>query len=88
MPNIKSAIKRTKTNEKKRLHRAAQKSAMRTTIKKFMVAVEQKDTEQAPALLRQATRSVDKAVSKGLIHKNAGARKKSQLHQKFQALNA
>lgn len=87
MANIKSAIKRTKTNEKKRLHRAAQKSAMRTMIKKFNLAVENEEKEKAAELLRQATRAVDKAVSKGLIHKNAGARKKSRLYQKFHVLN-
>lgn len=86
MANIKSAIKRAKTNEKRRLHRAAQKSAMRTAIKKYLAAVEQQDLEQATDLLKEATRKLDKAVTKGLIHKNTAARKKSRLTKKLQAL--
>jgi small subunit ribosomal protein S20 len=88
MANIKSAIKRAKTNEKRRAHRAAQKSAMRTSVKKFLVAVEQQDQEKAAQLLQEATRTLDKAVTKGLIHKNAAARKKSRLTKKLHALNA
>jgi small subunit ribosomal protein S20 len=87
MPNIKSAIKRTKTSEKRRMHRAAQKSAMRTSVKNFLAAVEQQDTEKAGALLREAKRKLDKAVTKGLLHKNAAARQKSRLDQKFNQLN-
>lgn len=87
MPNIQSAIKRTKTNEKRRQHRMAQKSAMRTSVKKFLAAVEQQETEQAATLLVQAKRKLDKGVTKGLIHKNAAARQKSRLDQKFNALN-
>lgn len=86
--NIKSAIKRAKTNEKKRRHRAAQKSAMRTAVKKFLAAVEQQDKEKAAELLKEATRKLDKAVTKGLIHKNAAARKKSRLTKKLQNLQA
>ncbi|MBA4493116.1 30S ribosomal protein S20 [Paenactinomyces guangxiensis] len=88
MANIKSAIKRAKTNEARRAHNAAQKSAMRTTLKKFLVAVDQQDKERASELLKEATRSLDKAVTKGLIHKNAAARKKSRLVKKLNALNA
>lgn len=87
MPNIKSAIKRTKTNEKRRLRRMSQKSAMRTSVKKFLAAVEQQEKEQAGTLLREAKRKLDKGVTKGLIHKNAAARQKSRLEQKFNALN-
>lgn len=88
MANIKSAIKRAKTNEKRRVHNAAQKSAMRTSVKKFLAAVEQQDQEKANVLLKEATRSLDKAVTKGLIHKNAAARKKSRLVKKLAGLNA
>ncbi|MFC4076761.1 30S ribosomal protein S20 [Salinithrix halophila] len=87
MPNIKSAIKRTKTNEKRRQHRIAQKSAMRTSVKRFLAAVEQKDQEQAGTLLRDAKKKLDKAATKGLLHKNAVARQKSRLEQKYNALN-
>ncbi|RAL25835.1 30S ribosomal protein S20 [Thermoflavimicrobium daqui] len=88
MANIKSAIKRAKTNEKRRAHRAAQKSAMRTAVKKFLQAVDNQNKEQAAELLKVANRTLDKAVTKGLIHKNAAARKKSRLTKKFQAFNA
>ena len=86
MANIKSAIKRAKTNEERRKRNASQKSAMRTAVKKFLTAVENQDKEQAQVLFSQAIRSLDKAVSKGLIHKNAAARKKSRLAKKFNAL--
>jgi small subunit ribosomal protein S20 len=86
MPNIKSAKKRAKTNEKRRRLRAAQKSAMRTAVKKFLVAVEQQDKEQALPLLREATKKLDEAVTKGLIHKNKAARQKSRLMKKWNAL--
>jgi small subunit ribosomal protein S20 len=88
MANIKSAIKRAKTNEKRRAHRASQKSAMRTAVKKFLQAVEAQDKAQAAELFKTASRTLDKAVTKGLIHKNAAARKKSRLSKKLQALNA
>ncbi|QKG84968.1 30S ribosomal protein S20 [Kroppenstedtia pulmonis] len=87
MPNIKSAIKRTKTNEKRRNQRMAQKSAMRTSVKKFLTAVEQQEKEQAAVLLREAKRKLDKAVTKSLIHKNAASRQKSLLDKKYQAMN-
>ncbi|MDR6225077.1 30S ribosomal protein S20 [Desmospora profundinema] len=87
MPNIKSAIKRTKTNEKRRQQRMTQKSAMRTSVKKFLTAVEQQEKEQATVLLVDAKRKLDKGVTKGLIHKNAAARKKSRLEQQLNALN-
>jgi small subunit ribosomal protein S20 len=86
LANIKSAIKRAKTNELHRVHRAAQKSSMRTALKHFLIAINKNDKEQATSLLQTATRTLDKAVTKGLIHKNAAARKKSRLTQKLQAL--
>lgn len=88
MANIKSAIKRAKTNEVRRARNAAQKSAMRTSLKKFITAVEAQNKEEAAVLLKEATRSLDKAVTKGIIHKNAAARKKSRLVNKYQALQA
>lgn len=88
LANIKSAIKRARTNQQKRAHRSAQKSAMRTAVKKYLAAIEAQDQEKAAALLKTATRKLDKAVTKGLIHKNAAARKKSRLTKKLQALQA
>lgn len=88
MPNIKSAIKRTKTNEVRRLRQASQKSALRTVVKQADQAVVGTDVEAAKAAFFAAQKKLDKAVSKGLIHKNAAARKKSRLAQKINALSA
>lgn len=82
MPNIKSAIKRVKTNEKNRAHNAAQKSALRTAVKSAEVAVKNNE-DTAAAAIQTASKKLDKAVSKGLIHKNAAARKKSRLAKKL-----
>lgn len=84
MPNIKSAIKRVKTTSTRTLRNAAQKSALRTSIKKYEAAVAANDAN-APALLKEACRKLDKAVSKGLVHKNTAARKKSRLTKKLNA---
>ncbi|WP_207368152.1 30S ribosomal protein S20 [Heyndrickxia coagulans] len=82
MPNIKSAIKRVKVNEKNYAQNRAAKSAMRTAVKKFEAAVENND-ENAKALLVDAVKRLDKAASKGLIHKNAASRQKSRLMKKL-----
>ncbi|MFJ7737906.1 30S ribosomal protein S20 [Lysinibacillus sp. NPDC097287] len=81
MPNIKSAIKRVKVNAKANAANTQAKSAMRTTVKKAENAVAEK-AENAQELLQAAYKSLDKAASKGLIHKNAAARKKSRLAKK------
>ncbi|MDQ0900272.1 MULTISPECIES: 30S ribosomal protein S20 [unclassified Paenibacillus] len=81
MPNIKSAIKRVKVSEKRRLRNASQKSALRTAVKAFETAV-------SPEALIIASKKLDKAASKGLIHKNAANRKKSRLAKRLNALTA
>ncbi|KOS61028.1 30S ribosomal protein S20 [Lysinibacillus agricola] len=81
MPNIKSAIKRVKVNEKANAANSQAKSAMRSTVKKAENAVAA-NAENAQDLLQAAYKSLDKAASKGLIHKNAAARKKSRLAKK------
>ncbi|AUS87595.1 30S ribosomal protein S20 [Lysinibacillus sp. HST-98] len=81
MPNIKSAIKRVKVNEKANIANSQAKSAMRTTVKKAENAVAA-NAENKQELLQAAFKSLDKAASKGLIHKNAAARKKSRLAKK------
>ena len=86
MPNIKSAIKRTKQSEKRRLHNASQKSALRTAVKAAEAAIAQNNVESAQQALLAATKKLDKAVTKGLIHKNAAARKKSRLAKKVNEL--
>ncbi|KYC64205.1 30S ribosomal protein S20 [Heyndrickxia coagulans] len=84
MPSIKSAIKRVKVNEKNYAQNRAAKSAMRTAVKKFEAAVENND-ENAKELLVDAVKRLDKAASKGLIHKNAASRQKSRLMKKLSA---
>ena len=81
MANIKSQIKRIKTNEKARLRNKAVKSSLKTSIRKFREAAAAGDTEKATVLLRQASRELDKAASKGVIHANAAANKKSAMAQ-------
>jgi small subunit ribosomal protein S20 len=88
MPNIKSAIKRVKTNDKRRALNASQKSALRTAVKTVDTALASNEVEAAKAALIVATKKLDKAVTKGLIHKNAAARKKSRLTKKLNALTA
>lgn len=81
MPNIKSAIKRVKKNETLNAQNAKAKSAMRTAVKKADTAALNND-ENAKELIKTAIQQVEKAASKGLIHKNAASRKKSQLMKK------
>ena len=81
MPNIKSAIKRVKINAKANEANSQAKSAMRTEVKKAEQAIAT-GAENAKELVIAASKSLDKAVSKGLIHKNAAARKKSRLAKK------
>lgn len=88
MANIKSAIKRAKTSEKRRAHNASMKSAMRTAIKKFEALVELKDVEKAREAFIIASKKLDKAASKGLIHKNAASRQKSRLAKKLNRIQA
>ena len=77
MPNIKSAIKRVKVTEKKNLRNRMVKSAMKTQLKKFETAV---SANEADAKILSATQgAVDKALAKGVIHKNAANRKKARL---------
>ncbi|MFJ3903499.1 30S ribosomal protein S20 [Streptomyces sp. NPDC090025] len=86
MANIKSQIKRNKTNEKARLRNKAVKSSLKTAIRKAREAVTAGDLEKATVAARAAARQLDKAVSKGVIHKNSAANKKSALAQKVASL--
>ena len=86
MANIKSQIKRIKTNEKARQRNKAVKSSLKTAIRKAREAVAAGDVEKATVLQRAAARELDKAVSKGVIHKNQAANKKSALASKVASL--
>jgi small subunit ribosomal protein S20 len=83
--NIKSQIKRNKQNEKRRLRNKAVKSSLKTAIRKFHAANAAGDTENATALMRDASRKLDKAVSKGVIHKNQAANRKSAIASQLNA---
>jgi small subunit ribosomal protein S20 len=86
--NIKSQIKRNKTNEKARLRNKAVKSSLKTAIRKAREAAEAGEHEKATVLAREAARKLDKAVSKGVIHKNQAANKKSALAHRVNTAKA
>ena len=79
MANIKQKKKRVLTNEKRRLRNKSIRSATRTEIRKFREAVESGDKAVAEAQLRVASRKLDKAVTKGVYHRNSAANKKSNM---------
>lgn len=86
MANIKSQKKRIKTNEKRRLRNKAYKSELKTLVRKTREAIAAGDAEVAESELRVAARKLDKAVSKGVIHKNQAANRKSKLAKQVAAL--
>jgi small subunit ribosomal protein S20 len=86
--NIKSQIKRNKQNEKRRLRNKSVKSSLKTAIRKFQAAAEAGDKETATALMRDASRKLDKAASKGVIHPNQAANRKSSISKRTQSLSA
>ena len=79
MANIKSQEKRNRSNERRRLRNKSVKSSLRTAVRKFREAAESGDKEKAAELLVATGRILDKAASKGVIHKNQAANKKSAL---------
>ncbi|MEZ2389629.1 30S ribosomal protein S20 [bacterium RCC_150] len=86
MANIKSQKKRILTNEKARLRNNAVKSELKTAIRAVGTAVESSDKDAAAKALVAASRKLDKAVSKGVIHKNNAANRKSAISKKVNAL--
>jgi len=88
MPNIKSAIKRTRVIEKKTLRNNMIKSSYKTAVKKFEQAIEAGNVEEATVLFTEATKKIDQACTKGVIVKNTAARKKSNLAKKLNAVKA
>ncbi|XCB30228.1 30S ribosomal protein S20 [Arcanobacterium hippocoleae] len=86
MANIKSQKKRIKTNEKRRIRNKAYKSELKTLVRKTREAIAAGDAEVAEKELRAAARKLDKAVSKGVIHKNQAANRKSKLAKQVAAL--
>ena len=86
MANIKSQIKRIRQNEKAHQRNKAVKSALKTHVRKFREAADSGNVEEATQALRAATRQLDKAVSKGVIHKNQAANRKSAIAQRLAEL--
>jgi small subunit ribosomal protein S20 len=86
--NIKSQIKRNRQNEKARLRNKSVKSSLKTVIRKLNEASTTGNVETSTALLRDASRQLDKAVSKGVIHKNQAANRKSAIAKRIAALSA
>ena len=79
MANIKSQIKRNRTNEAARQRNKATKSSLKTAVKRFRSAVDAGDAAAAQAALQDASRKLDKAASQGVIHKNQAANRKSAM---------
>ena len=88
MANIKSQIKRNRQNEKRRLRNKSVKSSLKTAIRKFHESVANGDVEATTTLLRDATRRLDKAASKGVIHAKQAANRKSAIAKRLAALSA
>jgi small subunit ribosomal protein S20 len=84
--NIKSQIKRNKQNEKRRERNKSVKSGLKTAVRKFREAADAGDKEQATALGRDAAKMLDKAASKGVIHKNQAANRKSSIMKRTASL--
>lgn len=95
MANIKSAIKRVEIAERNRLRNKAYKSAVRTLMKKCLVSAESYASNPSPELKQEVQRSlssayskIDKAVKRGVLHRNSGARKKSRLARALKKTDA
>ena len=88
MANIKSQIKRNKQNEKAHQRNKAVKSSLRTSVRKFREAADAGNLDEAGTALRTACRQLDKAASKGVIHKNQAATGKSAIAKRYAELQA
>ena len=84
MANIKSQIKRNRQNEKRRVRNKAARSEIKTRVKRAVTAVET-GAEDATVAVKLAAKRLDKAAAKGIIHKNAAARRKSRLQKRINA---
>jgi small subunit ribosomal protein S20 len=84
--NIKSQLKRIKTNEKARLRNKAVKSSLKTAVRRFREAADAGDAAAATSQLRIASRQLDKAASKGVIHPNQAANRKAAMAKRVGSL--
>lgn len=85
MPNIKSRIKDIKKNRANRLRNMSAKSAIKTASKKLLGKIDEKDPDQAKEAFRATQKAIDTTWSRGIIHKNQAARRKSRLARKLKA---
>ena len=88
MANIKSQIKRNKQNEKARQRNKAVKSALKTSVRHFREAADSGDQEKATEAMRTAFVKLDKAASKGVIHKNQAANRKSAIARRADQISS
>ena len=88
MANIKSAMKRIRTSERRRVRNAAVRSTVRTSVKSTRTAIEGGQADQARESLLRTIQVLDKAATKGVIHKNTAARRKSRLTRQLNALSS
>ena len=86
MANIKSQIKRNRQNEKARLRNKAVKSSLKTSVRRFREAADGGNLEETGVALRAACRQLDKAASKGVIHKSQAANRKSAIAKTYSEL--
>ncbi len=84
MANIKSQIKRNRQNEERRQRNKATRSALKTRVKRFDEVLESGDADAAQEAFRDATKALDKAAAKGVLHKNTASNKKSRLAKRLQ----
>jgi len=83
MPNIKSAVKRVEIIRKRTVRNVRIKSALKTGVRRFEESLAGANQEETILKLRRALAAIDKAVTKGILHKNTAARKKSRLTKRF-----
>ncbi|MGH3320251.1 MAG: 30S ribosomal protein S20 [Streptosporangiaceae bacterium] len=88
MANIKSQIKRNRQNEQRRLRNRAVQSSLKTSIRSFHEAAGAGDVDDAVRRMRAASRHLDKAASKGVIHRNQAANRKSAIARRVAALRS
>ncbi|QBI18642.1 30S ribosomal protein S20 [Egibacter rhizosphaerae] len=88
MPNIKSQEKRHRQNEARRLQNKGRRTMLRTHMKKFDEALQAGDVESAREQFRTASRELDKAVGKGVVHRNYAANRKSQMARRLTEVEA
>ena len=87
MPNIKSQAKRDRQNKERRLRNKARRTNVRTHMKRFHKAVDDGDAAAAQEHYRKAARRLDQAASKGVLHRNYAANKKSRMAKRLESLS-